>query len=256
MVRPTIEEGELSAGGIIIEAPVSQSNPRRSRKLLLRQAKARRTTLPGTNAATGNDEAETPWDITTAAQVQHWAAHDPSEFLNLLNELRSERDLAMECVELGKEQEDQLKDQLLAQGNKVIAQAEEISSLKEDVSAAVRVNDALQSENRVTPASSNSPSTAGEGKRSPRHPDPPVFTDGEDPTFDDWSLRIHDKLSVNADHFASEASKAIYVISRTGGNAADHLTVYRINGKADYFKTPTSVLQVLEDIYSDPDRQP
>ena len=51
----------------------------------------------------------------------------PSEFLNLLNELRSERDLAMECVELGKEQEDQLKHQLLAQGNKVIAQAEEIS---------------------------------------------------------------------------------------------------------------------------------
>ena len=235
MARPgaTVEEdGEQG----VSEGAVSYPKLRSMRSEVLRKAKGRRTTLPGGDAATGAEEATTPWKITTTAQLQYWAHNDAEEFLRVLNELRTERDLAIECVNLGKGAEEQLKDQVLEYSTQLIDQGKELTTWKEDAQAALRENDRLMAEVRNTPAPSTTPSTAQEGKRSPKHPDPPVYTGGDNPSFDDWALRIHDKLSVNPDHFANEAAKAIYVISRTGGDAAGHLTVYRTNGSPDYSK--------------------
>ncbi|KAL9607004.1 MAG: hypothetical protein Q9167_008039 [Letrouitia subvulpina] len=77
--------------------------------------------------------------------------------------------------------------------------------------------------------------------RSPKYPDLPIFTDSKDPEFEDWSLRIIDKLTANADYFTTKLSKAIYVISRTGG-------------RNNYFNTPDSVLEALRSIYEDLDK--
>ena len=107
---------------------------------------------------------------------------------------------------------------------------------------------------RETSKNSLTPSTVTD-KRSSKHPDPPVFTNEVDFTFDDWFLRIQDKLIVNDDHFSIESVKTIFVILRTESDAVDHLTAYRAEGHADYFKTSQSVLDVLKDIYADLDRE-
>ena len=55
--------------------------------------------------------------------------------------------------------------------------------------------------------------------KSAKIPDPPLLTDGKDPTFDNWKIQIVSKLEVNADHFATEQACMTYVFSHTGGDA-------------------------------------
>src|SRR5579871_4789488 len=40
-----------------------------------------------------------------------------------------------------------------------------------------------------------------DGKRSPKHPDPPTLTDGVDPTFKEWETCLRNKLLFNQDWF-------------------------------------------------------
>ena len=61
--------------------------------------------------------------------------------------------------------------------------------------------------------------------RSAKVADPPLLTDGTDPTFDNWKLQLQDKLKVNADHFPNAQAKMAYVFGRTGGNAQTHLSI-------------------------------
>jgi len=59
-------------------------------------------------------------------------------------------------------------------------------------------------------------------KRSPMKSDPPMLTDGVDPTFEGWKIKMKYKLSENSDHFATEKSKggaALFVPGKMGWNA-------------------------------------
>jgi hypothetical protein len=40
--------------------------------------------------------------------------------------------------------------------------------------------------------------------KSTKIPDPPILTDGKDPTFENWKLQMQGKLRVNADHYPTE----------------------------------------------------
>ena len=93
---------------------------------------------------------------------------------------------------------------------------------------------------------------AGE-KRSPKQPDPPMLTDGIDPTFEGWKIKMRHKLRENSDHFPTNESKVGYMYSRTEGDAACHLEPGMEN---NMFSTPDAVYNFLELIYGDPDREP
>ena len=210
-------------------------------------------------------------------QLQHWASTQPGDVITVLDELRSERDETLLCLEewndmVNKAQraidqarraQDRQQSARRAFTEKQARSAtlqDELNTMQERLDNVLeeldqtRLAQAETDRARGTSKNSPTPSTVT-GKRSPKHPDPPVFTNGVDPTFDDWSLRIQDKLIVNDDHFPTESVKVIFVISRTESDAADHLTAYRAGGHADYFKTSQSVLDVLQDIYADPDRE-
>ncbi|KAF6240666.1 hypothetical protein HO173_001338 [Letharia columbiana] len=55
---------------------------------------------------------------------------------------------------------------------------------------------------------------------SPRLPDPPVFTGTNSISFDDWKMRIQDKLTHNSDYFLTNTFKITYVIARLKGKAS------------------------------------
>ncbi len=71
--------------------------PRTTR--LLRSTANRRVSLLPTDAPAGAEEAATPWNINTEEQLFHWASNQPDEVINMLNELRSQRDLALQLNE-------------------------------------------------------------------------------------------------------------------------------------------------------------
>ena len=90
-------------------------------------------------------------------------------------------------------------------------------------------------------------------KRSPAFATPPTLTDGIDPPYETWKLRVSDKLQNNADWYHSEADRATNVISWTGGEAAQHLDALRMESPR-HFKNEDMVFEVLDSLYQDPDR--
>ena len=88
--------------------------------------------------------------------------------------------------------------------------------------------------------------------KSTKIPDPPILTDGEEPTFNNWKIQMTGKLSVNADHFGDEQARITYVFGRTGGNAQKHLNPRISPSSVDPFTTANDMIQHLADIYEDP----
>src|ERR1700730_14641993 len=91
-------------------------------------------------------------------------------------------------------------------------------------------------------------------KKTTKIPDPPILTDGQDPTFESWKNQIQAKLSVNADHFANDAALIAYVFGRTSGNAQKHLNPRIGEGAPDPFRTAADMVTYLSEIYEDPFR--
>jgi hypothetical protein len=91
--------------------------------------------------------------------------------------------------------------------------------------------------------------------RSPKQPDPPLLSDGKDPTYTSWSILVQAKLQDNDDHFPSENSKLTYVYGRTTGAAQAHLEPRFEYGAPNPFLAVDEVMAHLAAIYQNPMRQ-
>ncbi len=90
--------------------------------------------------------------------------------------------------------------------------------------------------------------------KSPKVPDPPVLTNGKDPTFTSWKKLVIGKLTDNADHYRNEQARINYVFGRTGGDAQEHVQPRIGDGAIEPFQTAEEMLDHLSGIYEDPFR--
>lgn len=67
--------------------------------------------------------------------------------------------------------------------------------------------------------------------------------------FDDWKLRITDKLTHNQDHFPTKSFKIAYVISRLGGKTIEHTSPRR---RRRPYQTVDELLEHMSDLYETP----
>jgi hypothetical protein len=104
---------------------------------------------------------------------------------------------------------------------------------------------------RNTPPSVLSGSVSSH-RRSARLPDPPLLSDGEDPTFVSWSILLLGKLEGNADHFPTVAVRMNYVYGRTTGDAQLHLQSRFKPTAANKYTSVSQMLEHLEDVYGNP----
>ena len=88
--------------------------------------------------------------------------------------------------------------------------------------------------------------------KSAKIPDPPLLTDGKDPTFESWRLQIRGKLRVNADHFLTEEARMTYIFNRTGGDAQQHLNPRYDEESAEPFLSGKEMIDYLASIMEDP----
>ncbi len=51
------------------------------------------------DAPAGAEQADTPWNIKNKEQLCQWASDQPDEVIKMLDELRGQRDMALECTE-------------------------------------------------------------------------------------------------------------------------------------------------------------
>jgi hypothetical protein len=101
---------------------------------------------------------------------------------------------------------------------------------------------------------SGTPASSQPVVRSTKLPDPPILTDGKDPKFEDWLLRIRDKLAVNVDHYPTDQIQRAYVVGRIGGEAATYIAPRLRPDSSDPYQTVADLYQHLTDIYKDPNR--
>ena len=92
----------------------------------------------------------------------------------------------------------------------------------------------------------------GSGKLTKALPDPPIFTDGKDPSIDQWLSKMRGKFEINWDHYPTDRSKLIYAENRVGGKALQHLEpCLRLNSITP-FTTIDDLFNHLEDIFGNP----
>lgn len=94
--------------------------------------------------------------------------------------------------------------------------------------------------------------TPNGASKSTKIPDPPVLTDGKDPTFESWRLQMRGKLRVNSDYFPTDEARMTYVFSRTSGDAQTHLEPRYSEESEDPFLTDREMIDYLAAIYEDP----
>ena len=90
--------------------------------------------------------------------------------------------------------------------------------------------------------------------KSTKIPDPPVLTNGSEPTFEGWLSKIKNKLKVNADHFRDEQARMAYVQLQVDGEASEHIQPRLQDDAADPYTTAEDILSHLQSIYEDPNR--
>ena len=114
----------------------------------------------------------------------------------------------------------------------------------------------LQSRDQSIDRRGRSTTAPSESTRwSPKQLDPPLLSDGKDPTYTSWSILLRAKLRDNGDRFPSENSKLTYVYGRTTGAAQAHLEPRYEYGAPNPFLTVDEVMAHLAAIYQNPMRQ-
>lgn len=92
-------------------------------------------------------------------------------------------------------------------------------------------------------------------ERSPKLPDPPVFTDNKEPDIVEWESAMRNKFQGNEDWYPTDQNKLAYTRSRLGGEAMKHLASRFRKDSPKPFITAEEIFETLDQIYGDPNRR-
>lgn len=224
-------------------------------------------------------EVADPWQIASHEQFQQFVRHDTESVWDMLQSIRLQRDelctfaewyrdLKAEKDSVSIKYESSLKE--INEANDAASRyRNQALELQEKVNAYARKS--LDKEPETSPykpersfkskstpegldASDSSPLITPKKDKSTKLPDPPPFTDGKDPTWDEWTAKIMEKLEGNEDHFPTEKSRVVYVLNRIAGDASINTMDRRRRNAPNPFLTVEEVLDHLAERYEDTDR--
>ncbi|KAI9036270.1 uncharacterized protein KD926_002135 [Aspergillus affinis] len=87
--------------------------------------------------------------------------------------------------------------------------------------------------------------------RSTKIPDPPMLSNGKDPTFENWQLTIYQKMTANADHYPTTELCIAYVTSRCEKDARRHISPRLLTQN---YRNFGKILSHLKSIFVDPNK--
>ncbi len=176
------------------------------------------------------------------------------DWLELLNE-----GITPEAVESLQQQLEHAQEKLAAQEEKITLQQEMLSLYRRQTATPQRVIPSVEQPiSQEAPASNRRPSAtpateriseSSTTRKTAKLPDPPIFTNGNDPTFDSWMRSVRNKLEANHDHYPTEREKFRYALSRVGQPASDILEPHLEEDAVAPFTSVTEVFDTLERVY-------
>jgi len=251
---------------------------------LLRSTVNRRVSLLLIDVSVGAEEATTSWNIKNKKQLCQWVANQLDQIIDMLNELRSQRDLTLQLnehwilvqddhkkrakqLEVAFEKNDELEEKInQLQSERLNSKAEQRQAdrpmpRQETQPAEHRAN---QKEASPTPEVDQRPRSSWESftlfdnendhHKSTKFPNSPIFIDTGESTWESWTTKISDKLDVNANHYSIEKLRIAYVTFRLGGDADEQIYAKRRIDALSPYLSLTKLLKHLDEIYDDQDR--
>ncbi len=250
---------------------------------LLRSTVNRRVSLLLINASVEAEEAVTAWNINTEEQLFHWASNQLNEVINMLNELRSQRDLTLQLnehwllvqedhkkrakqLEAAFDKNDELKKKIhQLQGERLNFRAEQ-----RQADRPMPRQETQPAEHRVNQKEASSTSEVDQRPRSSRESftlfdngndhhkfvklsNPPIFIETGDSTWETWNIKIADKLDANANHYPTEKIRIAYVVFRLEGDADQQTYAKRRVDAFSSYQSLSELLKHLKEIYEDQD---
>ncbi len=254
--------------------------PRTTR--LLRSTVSRRVSLLLIDASAEAEKAAIAWNINIEEQLFHWVSNQLNEVINMLNELRSQRDLTLqlnehwllvqedhkkraEQLEAAFDKNDELEEKISQlQGERLNSRAEQRQAdrpmpRQDTQSAEQRANQKVERSSASEARSQRESSTLSDNGNGNDHhkfvklPDSLIFIGTNDSTWETWNIKIADKLDVNANHYPTEKIRIAYVVSRLGGDADQQIYAKRRVGAFSSYQSLSELLKHLKEIYEDQD---
>ena len=186
----------------------------------------------------------------------------PAEVLSMITQIRQERDDFRDVTVRFQTMQNELEEAIRAQeaSNKLNEESNETArdwrTRAMDLQTALNIaNHKANKADLPGDQTTERSHVTTKYEKTSRLPDPPIFTDGLDPTWDDWSSKIEHKLEANMDHYPTEKARLAYVIGRIGGDAAKHTMPRRLRNCSNPYATAEEILDQLAEIYEDANRE-
>ncbi len=243
--------------------------PRTTR--LLRSTANRRVSLLPTDAPAEAEEAATPWNINIEEQLFHWASNQSDEVINMLNELRSQRDLALQLnehwllvqddhkkrakqLEAAFDKNDELEKKInQLQGERLNFRAEQRQAdrpmLRQDTQSAEQQVNQKEARSQRESSTLSGNENGNDHHKFVKLSNSLIFIETDDSTWETWNIKIADKLDVNANHYSTEKIRIVYVIFRLEDDADQQIYAkYHVNALS-FYQSLSELLKHLKEIY-------
>ena len=78
-----------------------------------------------------------------------------------------------------------------------------------------------------------------------------VFINEDESTWNNWRIKMNDKLQTNVNHFNNENICIVYVISKLEDDAAEHIFAWRWHDTSHSYILIDKLFEHLKEIYND-----
>jgi len=255
---------------------------------LLRSTVNRRVSLLFINASVEAEKAVISWNINIEEQLFHWVSNQFDKVINMLNKLRSQRDLTLQLnehwlliqddhkkrakqLEVAFDKNDELKKKINQLQDERLnfrakqRQADRSMPRQDTQSAEQRVNQKEASIRRSEVERSSTfeahfqreSSTLSDNENENDHhkfiklSNSFIFIETDDSIWKKWNIKIADKLDVNANHYSTEKIRIAYVIFRLEDDADQQIYAKRRVDAFSFYQSLSELLKHLKEIYED-----
>ncbi len=238
---------------------------------LLRSTVSRRVSLLLIDASVEAEKAVISWNINIKEQLFHWVSNQLNEVINMLNELRSQRDLTLQLnehwllvqddhkkrvkqLEVAFDKNDELEKKINQLQDKRLnfrakqRQADRSMPRQDTQSAEQRVN---QKEARSQWESSTLSDNENDHHKFIKLLNSLIFIETDDSIWKTWNIKIADKLDVNANHYSTEKIRIVYVIFRLEDDADQQIYAKCHVDAFSLYQSLSKLLKHLKEIYKD-----